>query len=230
MTENKMTENKIELMSKRHSVRNYSDQVISDEMIEKMQIMIKECNQKSGLSIQLIQNEPKAFDSFMAHYGKFQGVSNYIALIGKKGKDMEEICGYYGEKIVLYATELGLQTCWVYSTYKKVKSAMKIAEGEKIHIIISLGYGVNEGVLHKSKEASQISNLDSNSPEWFKNGIQAVLLAPTGMNKQGFYFEHVKDQENTIRAKRGIGPCAYFDLGIAKFHFELGAGQSVTFV
>ena len=124
-----MTENKIELMSKRHSVRNYSDQVISDEMIEKMQIMIKECNQKSGLSIQLIQNEPKAFDSFMAHYGKFQGVSNYIALIGKKGKDMEEICGYYGEKIVLYATELGLQTCWVYSTYKKVKSAMKIAEG-----------------------------------------------------------------------------------------------------
>ncbi|MEI3552822.1 MAG: nitroreductase family protein [Acutalibacteraceae bacterium] len=42
------------------------------------------CNQESGLHIQLVTNEPKAFDSFMAHYGKFKGVTNYLALIGKK--------------------------------------------------------------------------------------------------------------------------------------------------
>ena len=66
-----------------------------------MKKKIEECNKESGLHIQLVEDEPKAFAGMMAHYGKFSGVTNYIALVGKKGADLEEKCGYYGEKLTV---------------------------------------------------------------------------------------------------------------------------------
>ena len=77
----------------------------------------------------------------MAHYGKFKGVTNYLALIGKKESSLEEKCGYYGEKLVLFAQELGLNTCWVAMTYSKIKTAFQVEKGEKLCIVIALGYG-----------------------------------------------------------------------------------------
>lgn len=67
-------------MNERHSVRSYRNQPIETEKAEALDAFIQECNQKGDLHIQLVLNEPKAFDSFMAHYGKFSGVQNYIAL------------------------------------------------------------------------------------------------------------------------------------------------------
>lgn len=74
----------ITAMQQRHSVRQYTDAPIPEEALEKLKAEIDACNQESCLHIQLVVNEPKAFDSFMAHYGKFSGVKNYIALVGKK--------------------------------------------------------------------------------------------------------------------------------------------------
>lgn len=56
-----------------------------------------------------------------AHYGKFENVKNYIAVVGKKSADLSEKAGYYGEKRVLIAQLLGLNTCWVALTYPNVK-------------------------------------------------------------------------------------------------------------
>ena len=66
----------LEAIKKRHSVRNYLDRKIDAELIEKLQAEIDACNHESGLHIQMVTDEPKAFDSFMAHYGKFSGVQN----------------------------------------------------------------------------------------------------------------------------------------------------------
>ena len=103
----------LEAVQKRHSVRMYQDREIPDSIKKELLDFISQCNQTSGLNIQLILDEPKAFDNFMAHYGKFSGVKNYLALIGKKSVKLEEMCGYYGEKIVLKAQQLGLNSCWV---------------------------------------------------------------------------------------------------------------------
>ena len=62
-------------------------------------------------------------------------------MIGKKGPDLDEKCGYYGERLVLKAQQLGLNTCWVAMTYSKVKTAFTVNSGEKLFIVISLGYG-----------------------------------------------------------------------------------------
>ena len=135
--ENRMTD-LMQLMKERHSVRQYEDRPLEDGVVSALEEEIKACNKESGLHIQLVKNEPKAFDSFMAHYGKFSGVTDYIAMIGKKGADLEEKCGYYGERLVLKAQELGLNTCWVAMTYSKVKTAFTIDSGEKLCIVISV--------------------------------------------------------------------------------------------
>ena len=103
----------IEIMKQRHSVRQYLDKPIPAEIRTQLDSYVAELNKESQLNIQIIYDEPNCFNSFMAHYGKFSGVSNYIAIVGKKEKDLEEKAGYYGEKLVLKAQELGLNTCWV---------------------------------------------------------------------------------------------------------------------
>ena len=211
-----------EAIKARHSVRSYTDKKIDGEVKAQLESFISRCNEKSGLHIQLVCDEPKAFDGFMAHYGKFSGVKNYIALIGKKSADFEEKCGYYGEKTALFAQTLGLNTCWVAMTYSKIKGAYKTDAGEKLLMVLSLGYGATQGVAHKSKPAEKVSNITADSPEWFKNGVEAALLAPTAMNQQKFFFT-LKDGK--VAAKAGTGFYTKTDLGIAKYHFEIGAGE-----
>lgn len=211
----------IEAMKARHSVRQYMDKPLEKKAVEELQAEIDACNQESGLHIQLVRNEPKAFDGFMAHYGKFSGVINYIAMIGKKGPDLEEKCGYYGERLVLKAQQMGLNTCWVAMTYSKIKTAFRIDDGEKLCIVISIGYGKNQGSAHKVKTADEVVKGDGAQPEWFRAGVEAALLAPTAMNQQKFTFAL---SGNRVSVKAGIGFYTKIDLGIVKYHFEAGAG------
>lgn len=212
----------LQAMKNRHSVRSYTDQPIEGKVKDELLSFINQCNKESGLHMQLILNEPTAFDGFMAHYGKFSCVKNYIAIIGKKGNDLDEKCGYYGEKAVLFAQTMGLNTCWVALTYRKIMTALQIDEGEKLCLVISIGYGTTQGVPHRSKSRESVMYLQSTPPEWFIRGIDAALLAPTAMNQQKFTFSLNGD---TVSAKSGTGFYSKVDLGIAKYHFELGAGK-----
>lgn len=214
--------NLTEAMEQRHSVRSYHDKKIEGEVKEKLEQEIRECNKEGRLHLQIVLNEPKAFDCFMAHYGKFSGVANYIAMIGPKGKDLEEKVGYYGERLVLYAQQLGLNTCWVAMTYSKIKSAFVVNPGEKLCLVIAIGYGNSGGVAHHSKSEEEVSVAKGNIPEWFAKGVKASLLAPTAMNQQKFKFTL---NGNRVVAESGKGFYTKIDIGIAKYHFELGAGK-----
>lgn len=212
----------LEVMKARHSVRQYSRKKIEEEKKEILIALINECNKDSGLNIQIIFDEPECFDNMMAHYGKFSGVENYIALVGRKSVELEEKAGYYGEKIVLKAQELGLNTCWVAMTHGK--SAAKIKKGEKVACIIALGYGVTQGAAHKNKPAEQLCNFSSDMPNWFSKGMEAALLAPTAMNQQKFY---IALENGEVSVKAGKGFYAKMDLGIVKYHFEAVTGRKV---
>ena len=210
----------MDLIRARHSVRQYESKPIPQDLRVELDAYALELNRQGNLHIQIIYDEPECFNSRMAHYGKFENCSNYIALIGKKAPDLDERCGYYGEKLVLKAQELGLNTCWVALTHGKSKAVL--ADGETEVIIISLGYGKTQGSSRKSKPAAEVSNLDDAAPHWFRRGIEAALLAPTAVNQQKFKL--IRDGRK-VAAKAGlIGPCLKIDLGIVKCHFELGAG------
>ncbi len=210
-----------EAINQRHSVRAYLDKPIENELKEKLLSLMTECNRDYGLNIQFVTDEPKAFDTFLAHYGKFSGVKNYFALIGKKSDDLEEKVGYCGEKIALYAQALGLNTCWVALTYKKVKDAYVVNKDEKLISLLAVGYGKTQGVAHKSKDISKVS-VAENAPEWFIDGVKAALLAPTALNLQKFVFTLTDGNKVSAKAKRGT--YSKIDLGIVKYHFEIGAG------
>lgn len=209
-------------MQTRHSVRSYLPKPLEPEVKSALEKEISAVNRESGLHFQLVTNEPKAFDSFMAHYGKFTGVTNYIALVGRKSRDLDERCGFYGERLVLLAQQLGLNTCWVALTYKKIPGAFQIAPGEKLTVVIALGYGATQGVPHKSKPAEAVAKDFGAAPEWFRRGIDAALLAPTAVNQQKFTFTL---ENGRVRAKAGAGFYANVDLGIVKYHFETAAGK-----
>lgn len=214
--------NILDVIKERHSVRSYIDKKIEGETLEKLQNKLEELNKESGLNMQLILDEPKAFDSFLAHYGKFNGVKNYIAIIGNKDSNLAEKAGYYGEQLVLFAQSIGLNTCWVALTFKKIKDIYKINSNEKIHLVIAVGYGENQGNLHKIKSYEQVTNVKGDVPQWFIDGVNASLLAPTAMNQQKFKI-HYNDGEVKITASKW--PYANIDLGIVKCHFEIGSGK-----
>ena len=209
----------LEIMKNRHSVRQYKDQAIEESKRAELNSYIEEVNKESNLSIQIFYDEPKCFDSFMAHYGKFVNVKNYIAIVGNKND--QEKAGYYGEKIALKCQEMGLNTCWVAMTHGK--SQAKINKGQKQLILISLGYGETQGVAHKSKSIDELGHADKEA-EWFKTGMEAASLAPTAMNQQKFFFEL---KNNIVTAKSSGGFYSLIDLGIAKYHFEAVTGHEV---
>ena len=218
----------LEAIKARHSVRKYIDKPIPQDIIDILQAKIEECNEIGNLHIQLVTNEPKAFKGKMA-YGTFSGVTNYFAMVGKKADDLSERIGYYGEHIVLLAQTLGLNTCWVGLSYSKVPGTYVLEEGEKIACYIAIGYGETQGSGHKIKTVEQVSNASDITPSWFKKGIEAALLAPTAVNQQKFSFEYVgmSNNRHQVRAKKGFSMIGYtqMDLGIAKYHFEVGAGK-----
>ncbi|QQO08792.1 nitroreductase family protein [Breznakiella homolactica] len=211
-----------EAMRTRHSVRAYTDRKIEGETLEELRRTVEECNRDSGLHIQLCTDEPEAFSGMMARYGKFRNVRNYIALVGKKDETFEERCGYYGEKLVLKAAQLGLNTCWVALTFSKGKTAAAVGPGEKLLMVITIGYGENAGVPHKTKSPEELSSANGDAPEWFRRGVEAAQLAPTAMNQQKFRFTLRGD---IVAASPGSGFYTKTDLGIAKYHFEAGAGS-----
>lgn len=207
----------------RHSVRRYLAEPIPEAAVVALQDEISRCNAVSGLSMQLILDKPEAFTGFLAHYGMLSGVRNYISLVGPKGSKVEELCGYYGERIVLLAQSLGLNTCWVAGTYSRHKCCAKVEKGQKLVCVIAIGKGETPGVQHKSKPFERVCSAEGEMPQWFRAGVECALLAPTAINQQAFKFELIGS--NAVLAKAGMGPCANIDLGIVKLHFELGAGK-----
>lgn len=214
----------MEAIKQRHSVRSYLEKPLPESVIKRLEEEIARCNEEGHLHIQLVLNEDDAFDGFMAHYGKFSGVRNYIALIGSGSSDLDERAGYYGERLVLLAQMLGLNTCWVAMTFKKgaVKRSCEIAAGEKLACVIAIGYGTTQGVSHKVKSIDEVCN-PSDKPDWFIAGVKAALLAPTAMNQQRFLIDLI-DGKPSFKATGGF--YSKIDLGIVKYHFELGASRN----
>ena len=219
-----------EAIEARHSVRIYKEQLLSKEIVKVLEDEIQNLNREGRLHIQLIRNEPKAFQGTLAKYGRFRNVQNYLVMAGQKAEDLDERVGYYGEHLILLAQTLGLNTCWVGLSYSKIPGTYVLEEDETIKAYIAIGYGETQGVTHKIKRIDQVSNVSGSTPDWFRRGVEAALLAPTAINQQKFSFEYLPAEDGQlprVRAKRHFSMVGYthMDLGIAKYHFEVAAGK-----
>ena len=218
----------LEAITARHSVRHYIDKPIEAEKIEAIRECIGHCNREGGVHFQLVTDEPKAFRNGVdwPKYGKFSNVNNYIVVVAPKGSGGDEAAGYYGEKVVLLLQTLGLNSCWVGLTFKKVKEVYSVGQGENLKCVISFGYGANDGVQHPQKRSfDDVAQATAPVPEWFRKGVGAALLAPTAVNQQKFKFILHEGNRVEAIAKFSLIGYSHLDLGIAKCHFEIGAGK-----
>ena len=215
----------IDAIKARHSVRKYSEQPIETAKVDILKDAVGRINAQAGLNIQLVLDEPKAFSTGMWKYGQFSGVRNYFVMAAPKGRETEEKIGYFGEELVLLAQTLGLNSCWVGLTYKKIPGTFTLREGDVVHCVIALGYGATPGTQHPQKAAENFYECEGIPPQWFKDGLDAALLAPTAVNQQKFKF--ILHPGNVVEARTSFSMAGYvnIDLGIVKYHFEIGAGK-----
>ena len=211
----------MELMRARHSVRKYTAKPIEPEKVERLQGEIDAINRESGLFFAAVTDNEAIFKANQPSYGSFSGCRNCLLLFG--GKKQAEEVGYYGERLVLFAQSLGLNTCWCALTFEKKAVPIAAPEGMKLFIAVALGYGETQGVPHKNKPTEKLAGLTDQSPPWFRRGVEAALLAPTAVNQQRFRLEQAG--ERGVRARALLGPCYKIDIGIVRYHFELGAGK-----
>jgi hypothetical protein len=213
-----MTE--IEAIKERHAVRNYIDKPIEVEKIEKLKAKIEECNKIGGLHLQFCEDAGKTFNRLLNKAMGLGSAPSVIACVGKDESDLEERIGYYGEQVVLLAQELGLNTCWA-GTFNAKNIPAEVDSGERVVIAIAIGYGANHGKPRKSKKIEQVVSGDGEKPYWFNFGVEMALLAPTAINQQKFEIGFNDDGTVTFTDKGG--PYSKVDIGIVKYHFEVGA-------
>ena len=208
----------------RHSVRNYKPKKIEHEKVEMLKEFINTLNVEGELHLQFIEDAGNTFNRLLNKMMGLGSAPSVIACVGKDNDNLDQRVGYYGEKLVLYAQKLGLNTCWA-GTFNKKNIGAVIEEGERLVIAIAIGYGENTGKPHKSKNISQVSESEVESPDWFMKGVETALLAPTAINQQKFLIRLKKDGSVEFIDKGGV--LSQIDLGIVKCHFEIGSGKTV---
>lgn len=219
----------LEVMKQRHSVRKFTDKSLSESIVNELITQISLVNQMGDLSIELITNEPKAFGSMIRTFGRIKNCRNYLVVKGKNDDFLDWKAGLYGERIVLKAQELGLNSCWVAGGFKQVEGTFTVRTDERVVCYILLGYGENNGISHKTKSFDEVVRQVKyeSAPLWFKRGIEAALLAPTAMNKQDFVFAIDADNEEIALVISNGSKYSTLDCGIAASHFELASENSV---
>lgn len=223
----------IQAIDTRTSRRTYLDQKLDQQTIEKLQTLVETCNKEGNLHIRFVEKGGEAFKNISSSYGMFHGVTSYFAMVGDKNMPhLKELVGYYGEAIVLQCVSMKLGTCWVSASYDKeiCKKQIGLAETEELVCVIPVGYVSQEKAMKekaisifskKKKPFDEFIDSEEILPAWVSAGVEAVMKAPSGMNKQPVVFTYhegrIKSSVKNADSSQGI------DLGIARLHFELGA-------
>lgn len=213
----------LKMVKERHSVRSYLDKKIEPEKVALIRAEIDDINARSGLNMQFSEEADGVFDSLISRFIGWKYVPSYVLLMGKDEAGLDERCGYWGERLVLFLQSVGLNTCWV-GMFRKNAVKLSAGEDERMVITIAVGYGADSGKPHRSKNISDVTDVQD-MPDWFKAGLECALLAPTAVNQQKFMF--TLENDKPAASVNGKGPFTEVDLGIVKYHFELGSGRKL---
>lgn len=211
-----------EAMRSRHTVRRYTDRTLPEEIAAQLGDRIGRHNRERGLAMGLVTENPEAFGPVL-RLVLAKGVRNYVVLAGRDRPGLGEDLGYCGADVMLLAQTLGLNSWWVGGTFSR-KGLRKNAapEAERILGLLAVGYGAVQGVPHKSRPPEEIAAYAGEAPAWFSKGVEAVLLAPTALNRQAFT---IRGEGRKVSMTCDSGVFSGVDLGIGKYHFEIGAGR-----
>jgi len=249
----KLQKSVIDIIKMRSSCRSFDSKYINDDILQKFKNFIDEINIESTIKARfLVVNKHKTGGSNekLGTYGVISGANSFIVgIINNSENDVLKF-GYLFEKIILFATDLGLQTCWLGGTFKKddfVKST-NLIENEFIPIVSPVGIKKGKPRIFESAMRAVIgannrkpwnelffdtdvsSPLNENVAGLYAVPIEMVRLGPSASNKQPWRI--IKDKNSYhfyLCRTKGYGVANYDiqknDLGIAMCHFELAAKE-----
>lgn len=233
---------------KRKSMRTYKEESISQELRQKLINYIEDVKAPFNTKVRfkIIDMNNISSDVKLGTYGVIKGAKTFICSAVEKGNRYEENLGYVFEKIILYATTLGLGTCWLGGTFKRGEfgKAMELKESEFVPVITPVGYiKENRSLLDsimviaagsKNRKAWNELFFDKSFDKVikrdevgkFEEAFEMVRIAPSASNKQPWRI--VKDGNSFhffIARNKGYGKALNFDIqrldiGIAMCHFE----------
>ena len=218
----------VETIRERHSVREYDGEPLAQVEFDALGAVVEECARESGLDIQLVGDNPEVF-SVIARFGLIRGCHTHVAFVvdDAKARDVaaDEAIGYWGQKIVLAAQDMGFNTCWCALCSRK-KSRAVVAPGKKIRLIIAVGHGKTQGAPRKTKSVGTLSSVEcEKAPAWFATAMEAAQLAPTAMNNQNFKITLLSDGK-TVRIDAPQSGLNVIDEGIVRCNFEIAANEA----
>lgn len=218
----------VETIRGRHSVREYDGKPLSRAELDALGAVVEECARESGLDIQLVGDNPEVFN-VIARFGLIRGCRTHVAFVvdDAKAGDVaaDEAIGYWGQKIVLAAQDMGLNSCWCALCSRK-KSRAVVAPGKKIRLIIAVGHGKTQGFSRKTKSVEALSSVEcAKAPAWFAAAMEAAQLAPTAMNNQNFKITLLSDGK-TVRIDAPQSGLNVIDEGIVRCNFEIAANEA----
>ena len=218
----------VETIRERHSVREYDGKPLARVEFDALGAVVEECARESGLDIQLVGDNPEVFN-VIARFGLIRGCRTHVAFVvdDAKAHDVaaDEAIGYWGQKIVLAAQDMGLNTCWC-ALCSRRKSRAVVAPGKKIRLIIAVGHGKTQGFTRKTKSVEALSSVEcAKAPAWFAVAMEAAQLAPTAMNNQNFKITLLSDGK-TVRIEAPQSGLNVIDEGIVRRNFEIAANEA----
>ena len=243
----------VETIRERHSVREYAGGPLDQAEFDALGAVVEECARESGLDIQLVGDNPEVFN-VIARFGLIRGCRTHVAFVvddakaggatsganaaangateadcvemrGARRTAVDEAIGYWGQKIVLAAQDMGFNTCWC-ALYSRKKSRAVVAPGKKIRLIIAVGHGKTQGFSRKTKSVEALSSVEcAKAPVWFAAAMEAAQLAPTAMNNQNFKITLLSDGK-TVRIDAPQSGLNVIDEGIVRCNFEIAANEA----
>ncbi|MFA0814597.1 MAG: nitroreductase family protein [Anaerofustis sp.] len=243
----------IETIKTRTSSRTYDGRPVDSAALQKLTDAISEINASERVKGRFLLAQKNDTDPEKAQklgtYGVIAGATSYLVGTADKSDQDPVTFGYLFETIVLYATELGIQTCWLGGTFKKddFEKSLRIPENETIVMVSPLGYRKGKRRLFESAMRAVISAdkrkawndlfFDADHTpltEVLAGGyavpLEMVRLGPSASNKQPWRI--IRDQDRFdffLSRTKGYGITSFDmqmnDMGIAKCHFELSAKE-----
>jgi len=225
----------------RHSHRKYSGETPNEDLTSRIERVCDEFRPFPGARAVLVKDSGKAV--FKGAVGEFfykvTETPYYIVFIGNMGFDnIHSVTGYTGEGIIMEATSLGLNTCWVGGFYRReeVLKQLDLQGNEQVLAITPIGYskddadrvGVSSKAYRRKSMDKLVRNGDINSKGWIRTALESVRVAPSAANRQPWRFSIREDSIliSTNNNEGEFGVSKKLDCGIAMLHLELGARKA----
>lgn len=248
-----MYKNDIEdLITRRMSTRTYSDKMVNEEDREALLEFTRplECDLYRFAIVDYAMSEGKKLNT----YGLIRNAKTLLVAIGRRSLARDNKAavdfGYDFEKIILKATDLGIDTCWMGMSYKEdaLRELAGVGNDERIVMASPIGYSKGDNILDKLTRYSIKAHKRLSFESIFSHGkigvpltelkderyricLEMLRRSPSAGNAQpwrvvqtegGFdFYSKAKKIYDNLKDKRI--DFTYNDMGIAKCHFELTA-------